>query len=213
MAKSKKKTPKDKSKLPTIELDPVLPLPAGTGIPPVKQGEGKEILANDSIRVIELPYRAFYFLWEIAERRAAENYGKYVGTQLDDAAQAYLEAVYAFRNVDHQASTMTSENLPIFTEAEAKKIRARLAKIQKAEAEAAKAARKRKGTPDTPDSQEPVDEAAQADHQHEIVRKKSKKTGDRYWMCSSCGERFSSDPSEAPQRKKKNTPKKKTKKK
>lgn len=191
---AKKKTPKLDST--PIELDPILPLPAGTGIPEVKQGQGKEILENTSVRIVELPYRAFYMLWEVAEKRAAENYARYVGGPMDHAAQAYLEAVLAFRNAARSAAGL--DHLPFFTEEQARKIRKKFEKHQRALAEQEKAARSRKGktTPESPDPQDPVESA----HEHEIVRKRSKKTGDRYWICSSCGERFSSDPGEAPER-------------
>lgn len=80
------------------KLDPVLPLPFGTGIPEIKQGDGKAILADTSPKAIDLSYRAFYTLWEHAERRAAVEYPKYVGGPLDNVAQMWVEMVAAFRS-------------------------------------------------------------------------------------------------------------------
>lgn len=111
---------KTSSKKKTVEpsLDPILPLPAGTGMLPLKQGDGRDILESTQIMMVELPYRAFFNLWEHAERRAAETYPRYVGGPLDRAAQASLEAVVAFRSANRGVL------LEPISEAKAQKIRA-----------------------------------------------------------------------------------------
>lgn len=121
------------------KLDPILPLPAGTEIPPVRQGEGKEIMQNDKTMIVSMPYRAFYLMWEQAERRARENYPKYVGGQLDHHARASLEAVHAFR------SAARGEDLPILPEKKAQKARKIRAKME-AEAATAKKSGDKKET-------------------------------------------------------------------
>jgi len=96
-----KKKDKEKKAKPIELIDPVFPLPANTGPPPVRQGEGSVILHNDeNTRVVELPFRAFWILWEHVEKRGAEAYLRYKGGPLDHVAQAYLEGVVAFRNAD-----------------------------------------------------------------------------------------------------------------
>lgn len=78
-------------------LDPILPLPVRTGLPEVRQGDGKTILKNDGLSESGMTNRAFFMAWEQVERRAAENYPKYVGGTLDYVAQAWLEAAIWFR--------------------------------------------------------------------------------------------------------------------
>lgn len=178
-----------------IELDPILPLPAGTGIPPLKQGQGKEILTNTTVKVVELPYRAFYQLWEHAEAVAANQYQRYVGGPLDHAAQAALEAVRAFREVANDTQ------FPNLSEEEARKIRSRAerraAKKQKVDAEKMAAARaaKRKGQISENGSaaskvMDKPTECPKCGPNRMILPKKSKETGKKIWRCCDCGHRW-----------------------
>lgn len=104
-------------------LDPVFPLPADSGIPVLKQGEGRmQLRETTPTRVVELPHRAFWMLWEIIESKALRDYPKYVDGPMDNAAQAYLEAVHAFR------SAFAGRPLPVMSEERAQKARMILAK-------------------------------------------------------------------------------------
>lgn len=103
------------------KVDPILPLPWGTQIPTVRQGDGKDILEDTRPMFVELPYRAFFQLWEHAERVAARDYPRYVGGPLDNAAQAALEAVHAFRST----AFGNGSPLPILSEEEAQRLRAK----------------------------------------------------------------------------------------
>jgi hypothetical protein len=124
-------------------LDPVLPLPAGTGIPPIKQGQGSDILhATSPTKVVELPYNAFYMLWESIEARAARDYQKYIDGPLAHVAEAELAAVHAFR------SAAADRVLPIMSEERARKARLILAKHDKDEAKAKK--KPKSEAPETP---------------------------------------------------------------
>lgn len=111
-------------------LDPVFPLPASTGIPPVREGEGRDILlATTPTKVVELSYRAFYLLWEHVEKVGAERYARYKnGGPLEHVADAYLEAVHAFRN------SAADRTLPVMSEKSAQRARKVLAEIETAEA-------------------------------------------------------------------------------
>lgn len=123
-----------KKKLPP-ELDPIFPLPANTGVPPVAQGQGKEIMERDDPVVVMLPYRAFYFMWEHAERQGAKEYPKYVGTNMDRAAQTWLDAVHAFRNA------AAGQDLKRYSESKAQKGRSIRKRMLERAAEAARAAK------------------------------------------------------------------------
>lgn len=166
------------------ELDPIFPLPFGTGIIPIKQGEGKSILENTHIKMVELPYRAFYILWEHAERIAARDYPKYVGGPLDNAAQAALEMVHAFR------SASRGDILPILSEEAAQKIREK----------EAKRARKRKSVIATAKS---VPVSAKCPECGSERLKKIQKDGRKLFRCLDCRfrkpRRFFRLPAEAPE--------------
>jgi hypothetical protein len=130
MAKTKNKK-KNKKAEPVELIDPVFPLPANTGPPPVRQGEGSIILHNDeATRVVELPYRAFWILWEHVEKRGAETYVRYNGGPLDHVAQAYLEGVVAFRNADRAKTDLAP--LEVFDPKTERKLRKKQNKGQKA---------------------------------------------------------------------------------
>ena len=142
-----KKRTKDKPKKRPPKLDPVLPLPAGTEIPPVRPGEGKDILNSTApLKIVELPYRAFYSVWELVERRAAEQYPKHVGGAFNNHAQAWLEAAAAFR------SAFSGTIIEPMDEARAQKARRILARIEAEEAAAAKrkGSRKSSEAPESP---------------------------------------------------------------
>lgn len=129
-------TDKTKKKLPP-KLDPVLPIQAGGEIPPIRPGEGADIMQMTSGVALDLPYRAFYTLWEIAEAKARVQYPKYV-TWMPHVAEMWAEAVLAFRNA-HRASSGLPP-LKLYTEEKAQKARRILAKHEKAEAERKRAA-------------------------------------------------------------------------
>lgn len=115
-------------------------------MPPIKQGDGKDLLAeSDDIFTVELTRRAFNLMWEAAEYRGRTNYPKYVGGQLDNAAQASLEAVRGFRSSFARKLGIIEGELPVLPEEKAKKARAILAKHDKEEAEKAKTKGKKSG--------------------------------------------------------------------
>jgi predicted RNA-binding Zn-ribbon protein involved in translation (DUF1610 family) len=202
-----KKT-KDKPELIEIELDPILPLPAGTEIPSVRQGEGKEILANNETHVaVELTYRAFYVMWEHAEAIAKAQYPKYVGGPLDNAAQTALEACKAFREAN------VGIEFPNLSEAEAQKIRARAAKRAAKEAAEnaakmakARASKKGKGT----SIDEAIIDEGVVDKDNACpscgsnvtkLKKKDSKSGSKLWKCPDCAHRWPRNgDGEAPER-------------
>lgn len=107
------------------EMDPILPLVAGGEIPDLKQGTGKFTMQNETLVQMTLPYRAFYLLWEQAERRAAKQYPKYVGGPMDHVAQAWLDAVHSMR------SSAAGEEIRRYSEEKAQKARALRAKSTK----------------------------------------------------------------------------------
>lgn len=118
-------------------LDPILPLPADSGIPEVLPGQGAEILRQkEPTMFLELSYRAFYTLWEMAEAAAKRDYAKYVNGPLAHVAEMRLEQVTAFR------SAAAGVPLVPLSEAKAQKARRVLAKIEREEAESAKAKKK-----------------------------------------------------------------------
>lgn len=165
----KKKAPK------TVEiessLDPIFPLPAGTGIFPVKNGDGKDILSDTHIVMLELPFNAFYNLWGYVERIAAQEYPKRKNDP-NDALRAYAEgqlaAVHAFR------SAFRGEILPMLTEAEAEKIRKKEAKVKK------------RPVPDG----EAADRCPNCGEGSLEWRKKKSKTGEKLWKCNRCGHKW-----------------------
>lgn len=161
----------------TDELDPILPLPAGTGIPPVKHGQGAEIMASTQLMMVELPYRAFYSLWDYAERIAVMNYPKYKGGPLDNAAQAALEAVHAFR------SSARGEILPILSEEDAQKIRAKTAK------KTAKAKKTKDKQLSLPLHEGGTPNDCPSCGPNRTVLKK-KRDGKKIWKCADCGHRW-----------------------
>lgn len=109
-----------KTKRQPPRLDPIFPLPFGTGISPLRQGEGAAHLRNDQIipGTEGLSWRAFYVMWEQVEIRAAQNYPRYVGGPMDHAAQAWLEAVIYFRKIANPETQMK-----VWPEEKAKKAR------------------------------------------------------------------------------------------
>lgn len=145
--------PKKKSLPP--ELDPIFPIVAGFEIPPVRQGEGRQITKKRTETVVvEIPYRAFYFLWEYAEREGGRQYPKYVGGPLDHVAQTWLDAVWACR------SAAAGVPLKRFPEDKAKKAREILARVKAKAAAAAKA--KRNGSEEAPEAPQRPSKARKA---------------------------------------------------
>jgi ribosomal protein L37AE/L43A len=156
------------------EVDPVLPLPGGTGIPAIKNGQGKEILSDTRLMMIEMPYRAMHMLWEHAEKVAAQQYPKYVGGPLDNAAQAALEAVHGLR------SAARGEILPVLTEVEAMRLRAKSAK---------KSSKKPAKVEADKQLQLELDSAICPECKGSASKKK-RKNGQKVWRCASCGFRW-----------------------
>lgn len=121
------------------KMDPVLPFTADTGIRPVREGEGHDILtAASPTMIIELPYRAFYSLWEMVEARARNEWPKYKEGPLSHIADMRLEQVSAFRTA--------AAGVPVvaMSPKKANKARRILAKIEEEEA-AANRKRKKNG--------------------------------------------------------------------
>lgn len=130
---------KSKTKKRPPELDPVLPLPAGTGVPEVRQGEGGDLLnQTDPVMFPELTQRAFRNLWEIVEAKARVDYPKYLNGPMHNVAMMRLEQVTAFR------SAAAGVVITPMDEAKAQKARRILSKIKAEEAAAEKAKKKAK---------------------------------------------------------------------
>jgi hypothetical protein len=147
MAKTKKKSKAPKE---LIEVDPILPLPAIPGtLPVIKEGEGAVINLDTTPMYVQLTYRSFFSLWEIAEKRAATEYQHYLGGPMDHIAQMRLETVVAFRNAVLDARELP--RIEPFTEERAAKLRRRWFKAQ---AEALSDAKKsKKGTNGAPEAE------------------------------------------------------------
>lgn len=122
------------------ELDPILPLPAGSGIPYLRNGDGTEILNDATPVVIETTYRGAYIMWEIAESLAKRHYQREIDGPFANHANAILEAVYGLRNRQHE--TIYGRPLPKMSEERARKARKALAEIKAQEAKSAKTAAK-----------------------------------------------------------------------
>lgn len=169
-------------------LDPIFPLPAGTGIPPIKQGRGKDLFENDLHVPAGLTYRAFYVIWEQVEQRAAHNYPKYVDGPLNKVAQTWLEAVVWCREIGHP---LLGELTPI-SEKEARKIRAKEEKRAKQEA-AAKRGKSRtpvvKGDNDAREGELSTPTTCPKCGPNRTVLKKKFK-GEKVWKCVDCGHRW-----------------------
>lgn len=146
------------------ELDPRLPLPAHTELPVVHQGDGDIILNDTRMMVVEIPYRAFYMMWEYAERRAEKIYPQYINRTdgMEKAAFAMLEAVHAFR------SSFRGEVLPILDEQEARRLR--LLRTQMLEAQAKKS--KSPGEPSKSVTEPAVDEGSISETSEPSSKKK-----------------------------------------
>lgn len=135
----KKKTKHTEPKRPP-ELDPILPFPAGTGIPYLREGEGKGILDNDTPVVVETTYRGAHILWEIAEGLAKRSYQQEIDGPFANHANAILEACYGLRNRRYES--LYGKPLPRMSEERARKARKALAEIKAQEAKTAKGAAK-----------------------------------------------------------------------
>jgi hypothetical protein len=105
-------------------LDPIFPLPAGTGFIPVREGEGRSIFSGTKHVSAGMTYRAFFVLWEQAERLGRMNYQKYLATAPDIAA-TYLEAVIWCRQIAYP-----DVRIEPLSEEEAAKIRAKEVKVK-----------------------------------------------------------------------------------
>lgn len=164
-----KKTKKEKPEKIEPSLDPLLPLPAGTGIPYLKNGEGAEILQDsDHIRTVEMTYRAFYVTWEQVEALAKKNYERYIGGPMEGSALAALEAVQAFR------SAFWRREIPTLSESEARAIR-----------EAEKSGKTKKGAQT---SGADVNHLSTDQCSHDgFVKKVKTKSGEKLWKCENCG--------------------------
>jgi hypothetical protein len=169
MAKTKNKK---KTKVDPVELiDPIFPLPANTGLAPIRQGEGHDILTDKkNTRVVELPYRTFWILWEHLEKRGAESYTRYKGGPLDHVAQAYLEGVVAFRNADRAKTDLAP--LEVFDPKTERKLRKKQNKGQKApEAATPSSNGSKPAASESKADPEPTEEA-RCDARHKIDGKK-----------------------------------------
>lgn len=169
-------------------LDPILPLPADTGIPPIKEGTGRDLFDNDVYVGAGMTYRAFYILWEQAERLAKQNYPKYVDGPMHHVAEAHLEAVKWCREVAHP----NMGELPVLSETEAQKVRAKELKASKKEGKSKKKASP--STDDTPTHDGPDSFDCPKCGPHRTILKKKFK-GKKVWKCADCGHRW---PREAP---------------
>lgn len=158
-------------------LDPIFPLPAGTGIPPIKQGRGAELFENDVYVEAGMTYRSFYVMWEQVERRAAENYPKYVGGPMGHVADTWLEAVVWCRNIAFPNVTIEA-----ISERKAQKIRAR--EIEKAKNAAL--AKRKKPASEGDTSDETPTECPKCGINRTILKRKSRKTGKKIWKCADC---------------------------
>lgn len=166
-------------------LDPILPLPGGTGLPEVRQGEGKAILLNDELSESGMTERAFFVVWEQVERRAAENYPKYVGGSMDHVAQAWLEAAVWFRRKAHP-----DLDFKVLSEAKVQKIRAKESAAKKIKTAAKKQApqngKKAAASPACPQCGDT-----------ELIETTSKKN-EPIWKCFECGHKWPRTPSNTP---------------
>ena len=168
-------------------LDPILPLPVGTGLPEVRQGEGKRILTDTRLVDCGMTFRAFYSAWEQVERRAAENYRRYIDNpQLQHVADAWLEAVLWFRQQAHPGMDVKQ-----ISESKARKIRAE-------EAAKAKKPKARSKTTTPVKESKDVPEAASSPAcpecgETEVL--KVEKKGKPFWKCFECEHKW---PREAP---------------
>lgn len=130
---AKKSKTKKKAVEPVVLIDPIYPLPPNTGIPPLKQGQGAEILRKVSpTRIIELPYRAFYTLWEIAESKAQTAYPHYKNGPLDHVSDMWLEVIAAMRSAELETP------IEVFSEKQERKLRRKQEKSLKPSTPAAK---------------------------------------------------------------------------
>lgn len=159
-------------------LDPLFPLPANTGIFPVQNGGGKEILSDTHVVMLELPFNAFYDLWAYVERRAAQEYPKRKADPneaLRSYAEGQLASVHAFR------SAFRGEVLPLFTEEEAAKIRKKEGKRAKRAAKAVEG--------DSTQLELGLD-APECPMCHSKLLGKKKRDGKKIWKCLECGHRW-----------------------
>lgn len=159
----KKSTKKTKPEKVEPSLDPILPLPAGTGIPYLRDGEGSEILKTEGqFRTVELSARAFRVMWEQAEALAKKNWPRYAEGPMRDVALAALEAVTAFR------STHWQRDLQPISEEEAKRVR-------ETERNPGK-------------TQKRVNPLSTDECSHDgFVKKIKTKSGEKLWKCENCG--------------------------
>lgn len=199
MAKKSKKTKRSEINE-AIVLDPVLPIAAGFEWPGVKQGEAREIMQNTRLVMLEIPYRALFGMWEHIERVAARDYPKYIGLKgsMEEHAIADLEAVHAIRQA------VAGVEIPRYSEKQARKIRKAQAEEDERQAEAARKARAAKAAKvkgeDVPVSADGVIvtkgletnadgvpiECPQCGPNRTILKRKSKKTGEKTWKCADC---------------------------
>ena len=160
------------------EFDPILPLALvpGSELPEVKAGEGEDYLRRDTPTVtVELPYNAFFLMWEWAEARAASEYTRYLGF-LPHVSQARLATVVACRNA--ALAQIDQPPLKVYSEEKATKARRINAKLKAAEEAAnrekmakARAAKKSKGSETAPEASE---SAAPTRKSEERPRKRTK---------------------------------------
>lgn len=168
-------------------------MPYGTGIPKVKQGDGKEILANTKMMTLEIPYRAFYFLWEYAERIAEKDYRRYLDGPMANASLATLEAAYACRNAVFESAT--GSTLPLLSESDAQKIRAKEDKPKRTKVIKTDEKDRAAGTGGS-DNRNP-DTCPKCGSSEEPLKKKGK-DGRKLWKCFDCDHRWAREPSTEP---------------
>lgn len=170
---------------PPSRLDPILPLPAGTGIPPVtQQGYGKKLFKDQHFVAAGMTYRSFYVMWEQVELRAAQNYPRYVDSgPMSNVAEAWLEAVVWCRQIAHP-----NVQIEPMSEKKAKRIRAKELQAVKDAKKQATADRKnaKNGTEEKFDPEtSPCPKCGP-----NRLFKKVRKDDLPFWKCCDCGHRI-----------------------
>lgn len=171
---------------PVSSLDPIFPLPADTGPPPIKEGEGRELFNRTDHVANGMTYRAFYVLWEQAEHRAREHYARYKNGHLPHVAETWLEVIVHLRQIGHP-----NIRIEPISEKKAKKIRAKEAEELKKKQESAAKARAAKGKNPVREGEsgEPS-ECPKCGTHRTILPIQHKKTGLKLWKCADCDHRW-----------------------
>ena len=169
-------------------LDPIFPLPANTGPPEIKAGEGADLFKRNDHVANGMTYRSFYVLWEQAEHRAREHYKRYLNGHLPHVAETWLEAIVYLRQIGNP-----NVQIEPISEKKAQKIRAKEAEAAKKK----KVAKKASGEDDVPEGPIEADPIGTAVIElepnqcpkcgpHRTILKVKKK-GVKMYRCADCG--------------------------